>query len=183
MLSPHCAGPLLLCVHSPLLPASPVLTNFNCSLNADKDENGSSIKDDKRPHRAPLPNSGRAAPPSSLYTPLPWVHPRFHRINFLVLKLDLEYKTGMTVMASVKKGVGTNGDQKAAGAIELHFSPFLCISQHLYTFLFSSLNFPSFLYISLHFSAFLYISLRFFFKHLPLGQFNGAYRRPMTNRL
>ena len=103
VVSPHCAGPLLLCVHSPLLPASPVLTNFNCSLSADKDENGSSIKDDKRPHRAPLPNSGRAAPPSSLYTPLPWVHPRFHRINFLVLKLDLEYETGMTVMASVKK--------------------------------------------------------------------------------
>ena len=53
------------------------------------------------------------------------------------------------------------------------------MSLNLSSFVFISLHFSAFLDISLHLFAFLYIFLHFSFDIYILGQFDGAYRRPM----
>ena len=61
--------------------------------------------------------------------------------------------------------------------ISLHFSAFLCNVQRFSTLHCVSMHFSAFFCISLHFSTYLCISLHF--KFYILGQFDGAYRRPM----
>ena len=62
----------------------------------------------------------------------------------------------------------------------MHFSEFLYISLHFSVFLCISLHFARLLCISLHFATFLCNSLHFFaFYTFSLGQFDGAYRRPI----